>query len=75
MPLSARVTTDGIVPTITTPSADELISGAPVFTTWEVEARPGISAGLWQSTPGQFRLDYKVWEYVHIHSGHVIVHS
>lgn len=56
------------------PAADRLISGAPEFTTWNLEeADGGIYAGLWQSTPGKWRIAYDEWEYFHILEGLSVV--
>ena len=51
------------------PAADRLISGDPVFTTWSLEERGDLFAGLWQSTPGSWRVAYDEWEYCRILSG------
>ncbi len=65
---------DGIEPEEGTPASDRLIAGSPRFTTWNVEEAPGgLYAGIWQSTPGKWRIVYDEWEYFHILSGHSIV--
>ncbi len=51
------------------PSPEKLISGDPVFTTWNVEERDGLYCGIWQSTPGKWRIAYDEWEYCRILSG------
>jgi uncharacterized protein len=56
------------------PAPDRLISGTPVFTTWNFEeADGGLYAGVWQSTPGKWRVVYEEWEYFHILEGHSIL--
>lgn len=56
------------------PAPDRLISGAPRFTTWNIEeAEGGVYAGIWQSTPGKWRILYDEWEYFHILEGHSVV--
>jgi uncharacterized protein len=55
------------------PAPDRLIRGNPVFTTWNLEERDGLYAGLWQSTPGAWRISYDEWEYFRILSGRSIV--
>jgi len=56
------------------PAPDRLISGDPRFTTWNVEeAEGGIYAGVWQSTPGKWRIVYDEWEYFHILEGYSVV--
>lgn len=53
-----------------TPAADRLVSGNPRFTTWNVEEREGrLYCGIWQSTPGKWRIAYDEWEYCRILSG------
>jgi len=56
------------------PAPDRLISGNPRFTTWNFEeADGGIYAGVWQATPGKWRVVYDEWEYFHILEGHSIL--
>ena len=56
------------------PAADRLISGNPRFTTWNIEEAPGgIYAGIWQSTPGKWRISYDEWEYFHMLEGYSVV--
>jgi hypothetical protein len=50
-----------------------VISGDPVHTTWNLEETGGLYAGLWQSTPGKWRVSYTEWEYFHILSGYSIL--
>ncbi|WP_296741716.1 cupin domain-containing protein, partial [Mesorhizobium sp.] len=52
------------------PAPDRLISGDPKFGTWNVEERDGgLYAGIWESTPGKWRIVYDEWEFCHILSG------
>ena len=69
MTLIQRVSRDGTAPELGGPAPDRLISGNPVHSTWNLEERDGLYAGLWQSTPGKWRIDYDEWEYCHILSG------
>ena len=55
------------------PAADRIVSGSPVFTTWNVEERDGLFCGIWQSTPGKWRISYDEWEYCRILSGVSVV--
>ncbi|ASY62365.1 Nucleoside-diphosphate-sugar epimerase [Sinorhizobium sojae CCBAU 05684] len=56
------------------PAPDRLISGTPEFRTWNLEEAPGgLYAGVWESTPGKWRIVYDEWEYFHILSGYSIV--
>ncbi|AIB12824.1 cupin [Azospirillum argentinense] len=53
------------------PAPDRILSGAPVFTTWnEYESADGKRfAGVWRSTPGSWRIVYDEWEYCEILEG------
>ena len=51
------------------PDPARLISGDPVFTTWNLEERDGLYCGIWRSTPGKWRISYDEWEYCRILSG------
>lgn len=63
-----------ITPETGAPAPDRLISGNPEFTTWNIEeAEGGIYAGIWQSTPGKWRIVYDEWEYFHILEGYSVV--
>ena len=63
-----------VEPEIGSPAPDRLISGSPEFRTWNFEEAPGgLYAGVWESTPGKWRIFYEEWEYFHILSGHSIV--
>lgn len=55
------------------PAADRLIAGDPVFRTWNVEEADGLYAGVWESTPGKWRIQYDEWEYFHILEGRSVV--
>lgn len=66
----------GIEPEIGAPAADRLISGSPEHRTWNIEDVDGaLFAGVWESTPGKWRVSYDEWEYFHVHSGHSILTS
>lgn len=52
------------------PAKDRLISGEPKFRTWNLEEQPGgLYAGVWEATPGKWRIEYDEWEFCHILSG------
>ena len=68
-----RVTRAAANPVESRPSADKLVSGDPVFTSWDIEDRDGLYAGLWQATPGAWRVSYDEWEYCSIVSGHSVL--
>ena len=64
----------GTEPELGAPASDRLISGAPRFLTWNVEeADGGLYAGIWEATPGKWRIEYDEWEFCHILSGVSIV--
>jgi uncharacterized cupin superfamily protein len=63
-----------ITPETGAPAPDRLISGNPEFTTWNVEeADGGLYVGIWQATPGKWRIVYDEWEYFHILEGYSVV--
>jgi uncharacterized cupin superfamily protein len=55
------------------PPADRIVSGAPTFTTWNVEERDGLYCGTWRATPGMWRIAYDEWEYCRILQGVSII--
>lgn len=69
MTLLQRVTREATEPQIERPDPAKVISGDPVHTTWNLEERGTLYCGLWQSTPGKWRVSYSEWEYVHILEG------
>ncbi|MBX9451492.1 MAG: cupin domain-containing protein [Mesorhizobium sp.] len=68
------VSTAGAAPEEEAPAPDRIVSGAPSFKTWNVEeADGGLYAGIWEATPGKWRIDYEEWEFCHILAGVSIV--
>jgi len=63
------VVPEGAEPETERPSPEKVISGDPVFTTWNVEERDGLYCGIWQATPGKWRIVYDEWEFCHILEG------
>ncbi len=60
----------GVEPELGAPSPDRVIAGDPRFKTWNLEeADGGVYAGLWEATPGKWRISYDEWEFCHIISG------
>jgi len=56
------------------PAEGRIISGSPQFRTWNVdEAEGGIYSGIWEATPGKWRIEYDEWEFCHILSGISII--
>ena len=44
-------------PEIGAPAPDRLVSGNPTFRTWNAEeAEGGLYAGIWEATPGKWRI-------------------
>lgn len=60
-----------VTPEHDAPPADRVLSGAPRFTTWNIEESPDgkLFAGVWEATPGTWRIAYDEWEYCTILSG------
>ena len=64
---------DGVTPEKSRPDPARVIAGDPVFTTWNQEDDAGLFCGLWQATPGKWRISYDEWEYCRIISGLSVV--
>lgn len=65
---------NGVEPEHGAPKPERLLEGNPQFTTWNFEeTTSGVYAGIWQSTPGKWRVEYDEWEYFSILSGHSIL--
>ena len=75
MSLIQPVTRDATPAEEERPDPAKVVSGDPVHTTWNIEDVDGLYCGMWQSTPGAWRVSYAEWEYVHILSGHSILTS
>lgn len=63
------VSRDAVEPEESGPALDRIISGAPRFRTWNLEEADGLYAGVWEATPGKWRVEYDEWEFCHILSG------
>jgi len=68
-----RLTTDGTTPEPGAPRPETVTQGAPQFLSWDLEARGDIFAGVWETSPGAWRMDYSEWEYCRILSGHSVI--
>lgn len=56
------------------PAPDRILAGSPRFVSWEIDAQPGgLHAGVWEGTPGKWRIDYTEWEYCRVLSGVSVV--
>ncbi|MGP4803831.1 cupin domain-containing protein [Agrobacterium cavarae] len=78
MALTLNFKPDGDLSTIQpeegAPAPDRLMAGDPKFTSWNLEeAEGGLYAGIWQATPGKWRVEYDEWEYFNILEGHSIL--
>lgn len=67
------VNRNGVTPEITRPDSSKVISGDPVHSTWSIEERGTLFAGLWHSTPGKWRISYDEWEYFRLRAGVSVV--
>jgi hypothetical protein len=68
-PLFLPVAAGGAEAETERPAPEKRVSGDPVFTTWNLEERDGLYCGIWQSTPGKWRISYDEWEFCHILEG------
>ena len=71
--LFLRLSQSGTDPQVSRPDPAKVLAGDPVHTTWNVEERDGLYCGIWQSTPGTWRIAYDEWEYCHILSGRSVI--
>ncbi|NJR13797.1 MAG: cupin domain-containing protein [Phyllobacteriaceae bacterium] len=55
------------------PNPEKVLDGQPKHTIWEIENHDGVSAGVWECTPGAWRVTYDEWEVCHILSGHSVL--
>lgn len=69
-PKFLKIDVSAVEPEVEVKPQDRLISGNPQFRAWNIEDRDGkIYAGLWEATPGKWRVDFEEWEFCHILSG------
>ncbi len=68
MPLVSPVLPSG-TPDITRPDPSRIIAGDPVHSTWLTDVADGLWCGVWQSTPGSWRVVYDEWEYFRLTQG------
>ena len=60
-------------PEISRPDPARLIAGDPEHRTWLTDEAPGLWCGVWQSTPGIWRVIYDEWEYFSLTAGRSII--
>ncbi len=66
--------TEGVESEVGAPEIGRILSGNPQFRTWNLEeAEGGVYSGIWEATPGKWRIAYDEWEYFSVLSGHSIV--
>ena len=52
------------------PDKDKIRSGRPSNKTWNMEETgDGLYAGIWESSAGEWDIDYDEWEFFHILEG------
>ncbi len=73
MDLFCRIDPSTTEPEMSRPAADRLIAGDPVHRTWTIEERGGLYCGIWESTPGHWRISYDEWEYCRILTGRSVI--
>lgn len=61
----------GHTPETGTPPPERLVSGNPASRTWNLYAAPDgkFFSGIWESTPGAWRIEYTEHEFCHILDG------
>jgi uncharacterized cupin superfamily protein len=66
-----------ITPERGAPPPERVLAGSPRFTTWNLEETPDgkVFSGIWEATPGKWRVAYDEWEFCSILSGRSIVQA
>jgi uncharacterized protein len=68
------IDTRSVEPEEGAPDPEKVIAGSPTFRTWNAEdTGAGIYAGIWEATPGTWRITYDEWEFCHILTGVSII--
>ena len=64
-----------IPPDESSPPADRVLAGDPLTRTWNIEETPDgkLYAGIWEATPGKWRVAYDEWEFCQVESGISVV--
>jgi uncharacterized protein len=66
--------TDDVAPEVARPLPEKVLAGDPVHRTWNIdEQEGGLYAGIWESTPGEWRVSYDEWEFCQILEGHSVL--
>ncbi|ESR23194.1 cupin domain-containing protein [Lutibaculum baratangense] len=68
---------ESVKPEAGAPAAERIEEGSPRTTTWVASETPDgkTIAGMWEATPGRWRVEYDEWESCTILSGISIVRS
>ena len=71
MPLLIQIDTAGVEPVAITIAQDRIVEGAPEARAWMMERHAGgsLTSGIWEATPGTWRVAYDKWEFCSILSG------
>jgi uncharacterized cupin superfamily protein len=66
---------ESLQPEVASIAGEKIISGKPETRTWNFEETPDgkLYAGVWEATPGKWRVSYEEWEYCQVESGISIV--
>ncbi|MBS7545814.1 cupin domain-containing protein [Ancylobacter oerskovii] len=64
-------------PEETAPLPERLVAGTPIHRTWNFETLPdgALFAGVWESTPGAWRVEYEEWEFCSFLEGVSVLHE
>jgi hypothetical protein len=60
-------------PEISRPDPARVTEGDPVHRSWNREDDRGLYCGIWESTPGAWRIRYDEWEYCRILAGRSVI--
>ena len=62
---------DEMEPEAGAPDPAKVVSGSPRFRTWNhyADGNEKTFAGVWEATPGAWRISYDEWEFCHIIAG------
>lgn len=74
-PLLLPIDTAGVSPVSIEIARERVVRGAPRATTWTLErhADGSLTSGIWEATPGMWRVAYDKWEFCSILSGTTIL--
>ncbi|MBO0902286.1 cupin domain-containing protein [Jiella sonneratiae] len=65
-----RFDKEGVEPEAGAPAKEKVTSGRPTNRSWNLEDDGnGLYAGIWESTAGEWLVDYSEWEFFHIIEG------